>query len=104
MTPDIEQRRARLLQRCAVQREDICSEIQSIEAQLGGVQRGLRIVQGLTTLPGLLVAGSALAILAATGRGRAVQLLSTGLGLWAAVRRFRHGRARLAGLLYDTDP
>lgn len=103
MTRDVEQRRAVLLQRCAGQRELICNEISSIEDQLGGVERGIRVVQGLTTLPGLLVCGSVLAMLAMAGRGRTVQLISTGLALWAGARRLRHGRTQLAELLSDPD-
>lgn len=103
MTRDVEQRRAVLLQRCAWQREQICNQISSIEEQLGGVERGIRIVRGLTTLPGLLVSGSVLVMLAMTGRGRAVQLISTGLALWAGTRRLMRGRTQLAELLSDPD-
>jgi hypothetical protein len=103
MTRDVEQRRAVLLQRCTWQREQICNEISSIEDQLGGVERGIRIVQGLTTLPGLLVSGSVLAMLAMAGRGRTVQLISTGLALWAGTRRLMRGRTQLAELLSDPD-
>lgn len=103
MTRDVEQRRAVLLQRCAGQRERICTEISSIEDQLGGVERGIRVVQGLTTLPGLLVSGSVLAMLAMAGRGRTVQLISTGLALWAGARRLMRGRTQLAELLSDPD-
>jgi hypothetical protein len=103
MTPDIEQRRAALLQRCSVQREQIRSQISSIEDQLGGVQRGIRFVQSLTTLPGLLVSGSALAMIAMGGRRRTLQMVSTGLALWAGARRLRRGRIQLAELLSE-DP
>ena len=89
MSPDAGQRRAELLERCAAQRERICSELRSIDEQLEGVQRGIRIVQGLTTLPGVLLAGSALALFATSGRVRTVRMISTGLALWAAVRRIR---------------
>jgi hypothetical protein len=84
---DFEQRRADLLQRCAQQREQLCSEISYIEAQLGGVQRGIQIAQRLTTLPGLLVSGSILTMLAIAGRGRTLQIISTGLALWAGIRQ-----------------
>jgi hypothetical protein len=103
MIRDMEQRRAALLQRCSVQRERLCKDINSIEDQLGGVQRGIRLVQGLTTLPGLLVSGPLLAMLAMSGRRRALQMISTGLALWAGIRRLRRGRIRLAELLSE-DP
>jgi hypothetical protein len=103
MSADTVQRRAVLLERCAAQRERICSELRSIDGQLEGVQRGIRIAQGLTTLPGVLLAGSVLAMFVTSGRVRTVRMLSTGLALWAALRRFRPGRERPAGLLADTD-
>lgn len=103
MSADTVQRRAELLERCAAQRERICSEIRSIDGQLEGVQRGIRIAQGLTTLPGVLLAGSVLAMFATSGRVRTVQMISTGLALWAAIRRLRLGRDRLAGLLAETE-
>ena len=93
---ELEQRRLNLLQRCELQREQLCGQISHIEEQLAGVQRGIRIVQGLTTLPGLLVSGSVLAMLAMTGRGRSLQMISTGLALWAGIRRLRRGRTQLA--------
>ncbi len=98
-----EQRRAMLLQRCASQREQLCWEISHIEEQLGGVQRGIRIAQQLTTMPGVLVVGSILVTLAIAGRGRALKLISTGLALWAGIRRLRHDHAQLAGILPPSD-
>lgn len=103
MSREMEQRRAMLLLRCTAQREQICYEIRSIEAQLDGVQRGIRFVRRLATFPGLLAAGSVLTILAVTGRRRTLQMISTGLALWAAARRLRHGRAQLAELLAPAD-
>lgn len=99
----LEQRRAMLLQRCDSQREQLRQEISHIEEQLSGVQGGIRIVQQLTTLPGLLVSGSILAMLAIVGRGRTLKLVSTGLALWAGIRRLRHGHAQLAGILPQSD-
>jgi hypothetical protein len=99
----MEQRRADLLQRCAAQRDRICSEINSIEDQFGGVQRGIRIVQGLATMPGVIASASVLAMLAMVGRGRTVQLISTGLALWAAARRLGRGRTQLAEFLSGRD-
>lgn len=103
MSADTGQRRAQLLERCAAQRERICTEIHSINGQLEGVERGIRIAQGLTTLPGVLLAGSVLAMFATSGRARTVQMFSTGLALWAAIRRLRLGRDRFAALLAETD-
>jgi hypothetical protein len=103
MSAESGQRRAQLLERCAAQRERICSELRSIDEQLGGVQRGIRIAQRLTTLPGVLLTGTVLAMFVTGGRVRTVRMLSTGLALWAAVRRLRHGREQLAGLLSDAD-
>ena len=99
----LEQRRAMLLQRCDSQREQLRREIGHIDEQLGGVQRGIRIAQQLTTLPGLLVSGSILAMLAIVGRGRTLKLISTGLALWAGIRRLRHDRAHLAGMLPQSE-
>lgn len=84
---DLAQRRADLLQRCAQQREQLCREICYIEEQLGGVQRGIQLAQRLTTMPGLLVAGSVFAMLVIAGRGRTLRVISTGLALWASIRR-----------------
>ena len=99
----LEQRRAMLLRRCDSQREQLRREIHHIEKQLGGVQRGIRIAQQLTTMPGLLVSGSILAMLAIVGRGRTLKLISTGLALWAGIRRLRHDRAHLAGMLPQSE-
>ena len=99
----LEQRRAMLLQRCDSQREQLRREIGHIEEQLGGDQRGIRIAQQLTTLPGLLVSVSILAMLAIVGRGRTLKLISTGLALWAGIRRLRHDRAHLAGMLPQSE-
>ncbi len=99
----LEQRRLMLLQRCTRQREEIGKEIDSIQVQLAGVQRGIRIAQQLTTLPGLLVSGSVLAMLVITGRGRTLKMISTGLALWAGIRRLRHGRAQFAEVLLRSD-
>jgi len=103
MNSGLEQQRTYLLQRCAWQREQLGSEINYIEEQLGGVQRGIRIIHQLATLPGLLVFGSVLTVLAITGRGRTLQLITTGMALWAGVRRLRQGRAQLAQLLPRSD-
>ncbi len=103
MNSGLEERRAYLLERCTRQREQLCSDISHIEEQLGGVQRGIRIVQRLATLPGLLMSGFILAMLAINGRGRTLQLISAGMALWAGVRRLRHGHAQLAELLPRSD-
>ena len=57
----------------------------------------------LATLPGLLMSGFILAMLAINGRGRTLQLISAGMALWAGVRRLRHGHAQLAELLPRSD-
>lgn len=103
MSSGLEQRRLMLLQRCTRQREEIGKEVDSIRVQLAGVQRGIRIVQQLTTSPGLLVFGSVLALLVIKGRGRTLQLISSGLALWAGIRRLKQGRTQLAELLLQSD-
>jgi hypothetical protein len=95
MTGEIEQRRAALLQRCARQREQICRELGSIEDQLGGIESGIRIVQGLATLPGLLISGSLIAVLALRGRGQTLKAISAGVALWATAHRLWRARSWL---------
>ena len=91
MNSDLEQRRAYLLASCARQREQLCSAVKDVEEQFAGVQRGMRIVQRLLTLPGIFISGSVLVMVAITGRARTLRLISTGLALWTAVRRLRQG-------------
>lgn len=103
MNSALEARRAYLLQRCTTQREQLCSAVNDIEEQFASVQRGIRIVQKLVTLPGLLVAGSLLTMIAIKGRKRTLQLISTGLALWATVRRLRQGHLQFAELVQRSD-
>ena len=103
MNSGLEQRRAYLLAKCTREREQLCTAVSDIEEQLEGVQRVIRIAQRLVTLPGLLVSGSLLAMVVITGRVRALRLISTGLALWATVRRFRQGRLQFAELVQRSD-
>lgn len=103
MNSGLEQRRAYLLERCTRQREQLCSAVNDIEKQFAGVQRGIRIVQRLATLPGLVVGGSLLAMVAITGRVRTLRLISTGLALWATLHRLRQGHIQFAELVHRSD-
>jgi len=77
-------RRELLQQRCAFEREQLAQEAQTVEADLGRIDRGVRIARALTK-PAVVTAG--VAALTMLGPGRALKLVGRGLMLWSTAKR-----------------
>lgn len=77
-----EARRAALIARCAQQRQDAEQEVRAL---LAPVDKSLSIAGNLK-LP-LTIAGVVLGMIATRSGGRAMPMLTAGLGLWNLVRK-----------------
>ncbi len=78
-------RREQLQQRCAVERGQLAHEVETIETDLGRIDRGLRMVRTVVTHPAVISIG--VAAISMWGPGRALKLVARGLMLWSSVRR-----------------
>lgn len=81
---DRARRRELLQQRCAFEREQLAHEAESVEAELGRIDRGVRLARALTR-PAVVTAG--VAALTMLGPGRALKLVGRGLMLWSTAKR-----------------
>jgi YqjK-like protein len=81
---ELARRRELLRERCAFEREQLAHEAESVEANLGRIDRGVKIVRALTK-PAVVTAG--VAALTMFGPGRAFKLLGRGLMLWSTARK-----------------
>jgi hypothetical protein len=81
---ELEERRAELLLRTAVQRREIAREVQALEARLHLADHYLAVGRRIVLHP--LVIASTVVVIALIGRGRAFQLLGRAALLTRGVR------------------
>jgi YqjK-like protein len=81
---ELARRREVLQQRCAFEREQLAQEAEMVEADLGRIDRGVKIARALTK-PAIVTAG--VAALTMFGPGRALKFLGRGLMLLSAARK-----------------
>jgi len=81
---ELARRRELLQQRCAFEREGLAQEAHAVEADLGRIDRGVKIARALSK-PAVVTVG--VALLTMFGPGRALKLLGRSLMMWSTAKR-----------------
>jgi hypothetical protein len=81
----LNERRERLRQRCEAERQQLAREATAIEADLGRIDRGVRLTRAVFSKPVIVTAS--IAAVTMLGPGRVLRLLTRGLALWSTARR-----------------
>jgi hypothetical protein len=84
---ELAQRRRMLQARCAMQRSHLAETAEQLEAQLGGIDRGVNMIRGLVRSP-LLIAGG-IALFALVGPRRIVSWIARTAMFATTLRRVR---------------
>ena len=99
---ELAERQARLQERCALQRSSIASEVASIEARFGRVDRIARLVR--TALLNPVVIGGAIVALLTVGRLRGTRLIGRLYLLSTAARQLVQTVRVFQGLVAKPSP
>jgi hypothetical protein len=81
----LSERRESLRQRCEAERQQLAREAEAIEANLGRIDRGVRLTRAVFSKPALVTAS--VAAVTMLGPGRTLRVLTRGLAIWSTVRR-----------------
>jgi YqjK-like protein len=99
---ELEERQARLQQRCALQRASIATEIASLEARFARIDRVARVAR-TTLLHPVVIVGGIVALLT-VGRSRGMRLIGRVYVLSTAVRRLLQTVRVFQGLVARPTP